>query len=60
LIERFGNVLGPLVAGALIAADGFKAAFYGIGIITLSSSVLFTVAFFVLENSSKVARSTAP
>ncbi|WP_374349332.1 MFS transporter [Chitinimonas sp.] len=55
LIERLGNVLGPLIAGALIASHGFKGAFYGIGLITLISSVVFTVVFIWLERQALAA-----
>lgn len=49
LIERLGNVLGPIIAGALIAAYDFKGAFYGIGVLTLLTSVSFTLAFVWLS-----------
>lgn len=55
LIERLGNVLGPIVAGTLITAYGFKGAFYGIGVITLVSSVLFTLVFVWLEHGPAAA-----
>jgi MFS family permease len=50
LIERLGNVLGPIVAGVLISAFGFKGAFYGIGLITLASSIVFTVVLLALQD----------
>ncbi|SMC22878.1 Predicted arabinose efflux permease, MFS family [Andreprevotia lacus DSM 23236] len=46
LMERLGNVLGPLIAGALIASYGFKGAFYGVGILTLITTTLFMLLFF--------------
>jgi predicted MFS family arabinose efflux permease/HAMP domain-containing protein len=49
LIERLGNISGPLVSGALIAAFGFSKAIEGIGVITVSGSVIFTLSFFLLD-----------
>jgi MFS family permease len=49
LIERLGNISGPLVSGALIAAFGFSKAIAGIGVITVSGSVIFTLSFFLLD-----------
>lgn len=49
LIERLGNISGPLVSGALIAAFGFSKAIAGIGVITISGSVVFTLSFFLLD-----------
>lgn len=49
LIERLGNISGPLVSGALIAAFGFSKAVAGIGVITVSGSVVFTLSFFLLD-----------
>ncbi|MDN3578978.1 MFS transporter [Chitinimonas viridis] len=51
LIERLGNVLGPIIAGALIATYDFKGAFYGIGILTLVTSTVFTLAFWWLHGN---------
>jgi len=49
LIERLGNISGPLISGALIAAFGFSKAVAGIGVITVSGSVVFTLSFFLLD-----------
>ncbi|KAF0815371.1 putative MFS-type transporter YcaD [Andreprevotia sp. IGB-42] len=46
LMERLGNVLGPLIAGALIASYGFKGAFYGVGLLILCTTTLFMLLFF--------------
>lgn len=41
LIERLGNVLGPLLAAMLIASYGFKGAFYGVGLLILLTTTIF-------------------
>lgn len=46
LIERLGNVLGPIIAGVLISQFGFNGAFLGIGIISLVCTTIFTAIFF--------------
>jgi predicted MFS family arabinose efflux permease/HAMP domain-containing protein len=56
LIERFGNVLGPIIAGFLITEFGFNLAFLGIGLISLICATCFTGMFFVFEKN----RSHAP
>lgn len=46
LIERLGNVLGPVIAGILISQFGFKGAFMGIGIVCLTCVTCFSTMFF--------------
>jgi predicted MFS family arabinose efflux permease/HAMP domain-containing protein len=46
LIERLGNVLGPVIAGILISQFGFKGAFMGIGIVCLVCVTWFSTMFF--------------
>lgn len=46
LMERLGNVSGPMIAGALIAAFGFQGAFLGIGLICLTCISLFTLLLY--------------
>ena len=46
LIERLGNVLGPVIAGILISQFGFKGAFMGIGIVSLACVTCFSTMFF--------------
>jgi MFS family permease/HAMP domain-containing protein len=41
LLERLGNVFGPLLAAVLIASYGFKGAFYGVGALILVTTTLF-------------------
>ncbi|WP_179958291.1 MFS transporter [Chitinimonas arctica] len=60
LIERLGNVLGPLIAGTLIASYDFKGAFYGIGLLTLCTSMLFTLAFLWLGREQADPAEVAP
>ncbi|KQW89118.1 hypothetical protein ASC94_21915 [Massilia sp. Root418] len=49
LIERSGNVLGPIIAGLLISQFGFRQAFLGIGLISLLCTTCFTGLFFWFE-----------
>jgi len=49
LIERLGNVLGPIIAGVLIAQFGFRGAFLGIGIGSFVCITCFTAMFFWFE-----------
>ncbi len=41
LLERVGNISGPIIAGALVALLGFSDAILSIGIITIICAVLF-------------------
>ncbi|WP_426107552.1 MFS transporter [Massilia sp. TSP1-1-2] len=49
LMERIGNVLGPVIAGILIAQFGFRGAFLGIGALCLVCISCFTLLFFWFE-----------
>lgn len=46
LIERLGNILGPIIAGLLISQCGYHRTFLGIGLISASCSICFTAVFF--------------
>ncbi len=59
LIERLGNVLGPMIAGILIAKFGFKGAFYGIGILCLVCATLFS-AYFQMSAYKERHRTAGP
>lgn len=50
LMERIGNVCGPLVAGVLISQFGFKGAFFGIGLLCLLCASVFTLVFLHFEH----------
>ncbi len=41
LLERIGNISGPIIAGTLVAFLGFSDAILAIGIITISCAILF-------------------
>lgn len=60
LMERIGNVLGPIIAGILIAQFDFKGAFLGIGCLTLLCVTTFTLLFLWFERhpSRQVAASS--
>lgn len=55
LIERLGNVLGPIIAGILITNFGFKGAFLGIGMLGLVCVTCFTLMFFWFEYQQRVS-----
>lgn len=57
LIERLGNVLGPIVSGVLISQFGFGGAFLGIGLLCLVCVSCFTAMFYWLGRAA--ARSSA-
>ena len=46
LIERFGNVLGPIISGLLISQFGFAGAFLGIGLLCLVCVSCFSMMFY--------------
>lgn len=52
LIERIGNVLGPIIAGLLIAQFDFKGAFLGIGILCLLCISAFTILFYWFDRAT--------
>jgi MFS family permease/HAMP domain-containing protein len=52
LIERLGNVAGPIIAGILISQFGFGGAFLGIGIISLTCITSFTILLFLIDRKS--------
>jgi sugar phosphate permease len=45
LIERLGNVLGPIVSGLLISQFGFDGAFLGIGLLCFVCVSCFSALF---------------
>lgn len=49
LIERLGNVLGPVIAAVLISQFGFNGAFFGMGMVCLVCTTLFTTLFIWFE-----------
>jgi len=50
LIERLGNVLGPIVLALLIGALGFDGAFLALGLYALVSVALFAVIWFAFAH----------
>lgn len=49
LIERLGNVCGPVIAGLLISQFGFNGAFFGMGLVCLVCTSCFAAMFFWFE-----------
>jgi MFS family permease/HAMP domain-containing protein len=47
LVERVGNITGPLVAGALISIYGYQGAIAGIGLLTLGTTLCYIVSLLV-------------
>lgn len=61
LMERLGNVSGPIISGALIAVYGFKGAFLGIGIICLVSISIFScLIYWFDQRDNKLHASVTP
>ena len=58
LAERGGMVLGPIVAGMLAAAFGYRGAIVGIGVIVLVCAALYAVAMSLLRPESGAQRRT--
>ena len=53
LLERIGNVLGPIVLALLIGALGFEAAFLTLGLYALVSVGLFAVIWFAFARRER-------
>jgi MFS family permease len=49
LFERAGSIIGPLLAGVLIASFGFPQTFFGIGMITFVGTILFMLVFLFFD-----------
>ena len=58
LAERGGMVLGPIVAGMLAAAFGYRGAIVGIGVIVLVCAAIYAIAMRRLRPASGVQRRT--
>jgi MFS family permease len=58
LIERLGNVLGPIVSGLLISQFGFAGAFLGIGMLCLVCVSCFTALFYWFSRAGARPAST--
>jgi MFS family permease/HAMP domain-containing protein len=58
LIERLGNVLGPLISGLLISQFGFNGAFLGIGLLCLTCVTCFSAMFYWFGRSGARSAST--
>jgi MFS family permease len=52
LLERIGNILGPIVVGLLVAFFDYKGAFYGVALLTFVTTSLFTVLLVKFNRSS--------
>jgi len=58
LAERGGMVLGPIIAGMLAAAFGYRGAIVGIGVIVLVCAAFYAIAMSLLRPASDVRRRT--
>ena len=58
LLERIGNIAGPLIAGALISIFNFRFAIAGIGGISLVSVLLFIFFFTVFSQVDRRSETT--
>ena len=59
LAERGGMVLGPMIAGMLAAAFGYRGAIVGIGVIVLVCAAVYAIAMYLLPPASGVQRRTS-
>jgi MFS family permease len=58
LMERLGNAMGPLFAGALLTLFGFRVTFVCMGVLALLSALLFYLRFIrtgTLGNTRRVS-----
>jgi predicted MFS family arabinose efflux permease len=53
LIERGGNIMGPIVAGLLISLFGFTKGIVALGVLTFSGTFLFWLSTFIGSHSAK-------
>jgi predicted MFS family arabinose efflux permease len=53
LVERLGNISGPLISGALIVFFGYAKAIAGIGFVTLFSTLIYIFLILFLHGSNK-------
>ncbi len=49
MLERFGNALGPLLAGLLVIQYGYQGAFVAISALVLACGLLFAVLIMVIK-----------
>jgi len=49
LIERVGSIVGPLMAGVLIAALGFPRTFMSIGVLIIAGVIFFSLTLLVFK-----------
>jgi predicted MFS family arabinose efflux permease len=56
MVERAGNVLGPIVLGGLIAAFDFKGAFVGVALFTASTTTFFLLLLLWFDRRAKRAQ----
>jgi predicted MFS family arabinose efflux permease len=57
LIERLGNMFGPIISGLLISQFGFDGAFLGIGLLCLVCVSCFSIMFCAPKRHRSVAAS---
>lgn len=54
LLERVGNIMGPIVVGLLVAFFDFQGAFYGVALLTFVTTSLFTIMLVLFNRRSTV------
>ena len=52
LVERIGNIAGPMIAGALIGIYGYPGAIAGIGLLTLSTTLIYILSLVLPAHKS--------
>jgi MFS family permease len=58
LVERTGNILGPMIAAILIASFGFESGIAILGILTLCGTILFWITTRFKKDSLSVNKGT--
>jgi len=58
MLERFGNALGPLIAGVLVVRYGYEGAFISISALVLACGLLFALSVALIRRSPPTAEAT--
>lgn len=60
MLERFGNALGPLIAGLLVVRYDYQGAFIAISVLVLGCGVLFTLLILLIRRTPPAVATQAP
>ncbi len=59
MLERFGNALGPLIAGVLVVRYGYEGAFISISALVLACGLLFALSVALIRRTPPTAEAAA-